>query len=309
MLALGAVLVASFARAGEVIEVPVRDGVTEAVFLAHVGNAPPKAIVISFVGGAGAINLERRAQRGSVRFGHGSNFLVRIRSELAATDIVDAIVDAPSDLLPAGMSDAFRSGKTHADDIGKVIGELRKRFAGAPVYLLGTSRGTISAANLGVRLASMIDAVILTSTVTRADRVGPGLSRFDFASLTVPVLFVHHADDQCLSSPYSGAQAAARDKPLITVRGGDPPQSGPCDALSAHGYIGREKATADAIRAFVLGQDYPREISLAGVTLAKLDIVREIAGLQRGRAYAYQPYLDELEEGGEAAVTAKGEAA
>lgn len=270
-LLLCALLVPAQVHAGEVIEVPVRNGVTEAVFLARIGNAPPKAIAVSFVGGKGALNLERRARKGQVKFGAGSNFLVRIRGELAGTDIVDVLVDAPSDLLPGGMGDDFRSGKVHASDIGKVIDELNRRFPGAPVFLLGTSRGTISAANLAVRLAPVIKGVVLTSTVTHADRFGTALSSFDFGSIRVPVLFVHHAADQCPTSPYSGAKAAAGKAPLITVRGGDAPRSGPCDALSAHGYIGREKATADAIREFILGEDYPREISrtgAAGVALA-----------------------------------------
>jgi hypothetical protein len=76
----------------------------------------------------------------------------------------------------------------------------------------------------------------------------------------VPVLLVHHHDDGCRSSPYSGAERLAKAFPLVTVRGGDPPESEPCEPRSAHGFFGREAETMRAIRSFMLGRDYAREI-------------------------------------------------
>ena len=49
------------------------------------------------------------------------------------------------------MSDEFRLGDAHFTDISAVIEDLDKRFPGVPVFLIGTSRGTISAAALGAR--------------------------------------------------------------------------------------------------------------------------------------------------------------
>ena len=39
-----------------------------------------------------------------------------------------------------------------AADMAAVVAELKKRFDNVPVYLVGTSRGTISAANVAARL-------------------------------------------------------------------------------------------------------------------------------------------------------------
>ncbi len=262
LAALAVIASSASAAAEEVVTIPVRDGVTESFLLVH-NNAAPSVVFVSFVGAEGAVNLARRAQQGPLRFGPAANFLVRVREELAGTDMADAIVDAPSDQLPGGMSDAFRASEAHAADLRKIIADLNAKFPGARVFLLGTSRGTISAANVGVRLGNVVQGVILTSTVTVADRTGPGLSGFDFSSLKQPVLWVHNRGDQCRSSPYAAAERAAHGAPLVSVQGGNPPQSGPCDALSPHGYFGREQPTVQAIRNYVLGRDFARDISLS----------------------------------------------
>ncbi len=74
------------------------------------------------------------------------------------------------------------------------------------------------------------------------------------------MLLVHHRDDGCRSSPYSGAERLAKKFPLVSVSGGDPPQSEPCEAMSQHGYLGREAPTAQAIRNWMLGREFAREI-------------------------------------------------
>src|SRR6185369_17230171 len=148
-----------------------------------------------------------------------------------------AILDAPSDQQSGwGMSDAFRLGVDHRTDIAAVVGGLQRRFSGVPLFLVGTSRGTISAGSLGARLSQEVAGVVLTSTMFRqtgknSKEPGPGLSKFDFATIRVPLLFVHHASDQCEVTPYGDAARLADKYPLISVIGGSPPQSGPCDAF------------------------------------------------------------------------------
>jgi poly(3-hydroxybutyrate) depolymerase len=246
--------------AEDLFTIPTRSGVTLSYLLDQDKAAAPKVVVISFIGGLGAIGLERRAEKGSVKFGPTANFLVRIKDQMTDADIADVIVDSPSDQLPGGMSDRFRLGQDHATDIRALIRDLKQRFPGAKIFLLGTSRGTISAAALGASLGDAVQGVVLSSAVTNADRAGTALSAFDFDSIKVPVLLVHNRDDGCRSSPYSGAERLAKKFPLVSVSGGDPPQSEPCEAMSQHGYLGREAPTAQAIRNWMLGRQFAREI-------------------------------------------------
>jgi serine aminopeptidase S33 family len=248
------------AAAEQVSTIATRPGVTLSYLTVRDAAPSPKVVVVSFIGGVGAMNLAKRAESGPVKFGPSANFLVRIRNDVADADFADVIVDAPSDRLPAGMSDDFRLGSDHAADIRALTAELKKQFPGAKLFLAGTSRGSISAAVLAASMGDAVQGVVLTSTVTNTDKMGPALSHFDFDTVKVPVLLVHHRDDGCRTSPYSGAERLSKRYPLITVHGGDPSQTGPCEPLAPHGYFGKETAVAKAMKDWMLGRDYARDI-------------------------------------------------
>jgi hypothetical protein len=249
------------ASAQEVITLPTRAGVTQSYFLARAPNEP-QAIAVLFPGGNGLVRL--RSEGGQIKFSP-NNFVIRTRGELIKRGVVAAFVDAPSDFQSDGMNDDFRLGENHLKDISVVVDDLKKRFPGLPVFLVGTSRGTISAAALGARLSSDISGVVLTSTVfrssgPRAKEPGIGLSRFDFATIKAPLLFVHHVNDGCGVTPYADAARLAAKYPLISVSGGRPPESGPCDPLSAHGYFGKEPETIEQIVNWMVKKPYLSEV-------------------------------------------------
>lgn len=244
----------------EVVTIPTRSGVTLSYLLVQDRPATPEIVVISFVGGYGDIGLATLPQIRNPGFGPNANFLVRIRQLLADAGMVDVIVDSPSDKLPQGMTDRFRQGGDHLADVRALIADLKVRFPSAKVYLLGTSRGTISAAALAAALGSSVQGAILTSTTTKRDRMGEALSGFDFATIKIPVLLVHHRDDGCATSPYWEADRLSKNFPLVSVSGGDPPQTDPCEPLSPHGFFGREAPVVDAIKNWMLGRDFTRDI-------------------------------------------------
>jgi len=250
-IALTALLTAA-AHAQEIVTLPTRDGVTQSFLLTVPADGKPAAAAILFPGGPGLIRL--RNEDGQIRFGEG-NFLVRSRQLFVERGIVTAVMDAPSD-QPQGMSDGFRLDDKHAADVRRVSEDLTRRFPGIPVFLVGTSRGTVSAAATGRPLGDTIGGVVLTATLFIAARSGPGLSGFDFATIRAPVLFVHHADDGCRYTPYRNAKSLSARFPLITVQGGDPARSDPCEAFSAHGFLGKEPATVEAMVNWMLKKPY-----------------------------------------------------
>ncbi|MEO8751783.1 MAG: alpha/beta hydrolase, partial [Casimicrobiaceae bacterium] len=205
---------AAMAAAEEVVTVPTREGVSVSYLLVREPSATPKVVVVSFIGSLGAANFAKRSAAGPLKFGPTVNFLLRARAQFADADFADVFVDAPSDQLPEGMHDEFRLGPQHAQDIRAVVADVRKRYPGAKIFLMGTSRGTISAAALGASLADVVAGVVLSSTVTNRDKAGPALSGFDFGTIPVPVLLVHHRQDGCYTSPYAGAERLAKRYPL-----------------------------------------------------------------------------------------------
>lgn len=259
------VCLASFSSAAfaqEIVILATRPGVTQSYFLASVPKHP-QAIALLFPGSGGWIEL--RDEAGKVKF-RGGNFLVRSRAEFVKRAVITAIVDAPSDMQSGwGMTDEFRLGEPHSVDISAVMNDLGKRFSGLPIFLIGTSRGTISAASLGARFGSQVSGVVLTSSMYRqaprkSTEPGPGLSRFDFATIKVPVLLVHHVSDQCASTPYADAARLSEKYPLISVFGGLPPQSGPCEAHSQHGFLGKESETVEQTVNWMLKKTFAQEV-------------------------------------------------
>jgi hypothetical protein len=255
---LAVLLLATFsAGAEEIVTVSGRRGETQSYLLMH--NAPPpKAIAVMFPGGEGLLRLH--SEGGSVKFSQGRNFLVRTRGMFRDADVAVAIVDSPSDQQRAGMDDGFRTGGSHVEDIAAVVKDLRVRFSGAKIFLIGTSKGTLSAAYVGRALGAGVDGVVLTSSVFYGGRSGIGLSGFDFGAIRAPVLFVHHVHDACRSCPYRDAESLSRSFPLISVSGGKPAESDPCEPLAAHGYFGKEQETVKAIKDWMLGRAFPKTV-------------------------------------------------
>jgi len=242
----------------EIAAVPTRAGVTQPFLLvtrAADGGAPPRAVALMLPGGDGAVGLPADV----AQLGPGRNFLVRARDLFCDAELAVAILDAPSDHR-SGMDDRFRASSEHARDIGAVVGWLRGRFPGAKVFLVGTSRGTLSAAHAGRALGDAVDGVVLTSTVFLGSAHADGLERFDFAAIKAPLLLVHHEDDGCRSCPYDAARQLGRRFPLVSVSGGRLAESGPCEPFSPHGYFGREREAASAIRSWMLGRPYPARV-------------------------------------------------
>jgi pimeloyl-ACP methyl ester carboxylesterase len=231
-------------HAEELITLPTRSGVTQSFYLTQ-PDGPPVASLILFTGGTGKLGNYGPAQPKK------GNFLVRSRDLFVARGFIVAVMDAPSD--QSGGMEEFRLSDAHRRDIAFVIAYLRQA-APLPVWLIGTSRGTLSAANGATLETGGPDGLVLTSSVTRTSKHEIG-SVYDAGPsyVNVPTLLVHNRDDGCVVCPFSDIPDLlsrfknAPRKALIAFEGGDPPITQPCEALSRHGYLGIEDKVVIAI--------------------------------------------------------------
>lgn len=236
----------------ELIELPSAGQARLPVLLSRDDARPPRATAVLFNGGGGKVGLSQRIPQ------PGANFLVRSRALFAARGVVTAVIDVPTDM--EAMSDNYRMSARHAADVRTLVTELRRRHAGLPLFLVGTSRGTVSAAYAGAALGADVDGVAVTSSVFNATRGGVGLSVFDWDSIRTRLLFVHHVDDGCHATPYSMAQKIAAKRTLVSVHGGEAPRSDPCEAFAQHGFLGVETPVVDAIVQWMHGETPPTEL-------------------------------------------------
>ena len=236
--------------ADEVIELSTRPEVIQQFLL--IEHPDPIVNVILFPGGKGKLKLNEDWLRR-----RGNNFLVRTRKDLAALGFTVALLNAPSDRQGVqGMFGGFRNSKEHAQDIDGVVSYL-KELNKAAVWLVGTSRGTESAANGAIRLEGKINGLVLTASVTEPNNKGVELPRMDLARITVPTLIISHEDDKCRVTPPEGAEkikAGLTRAPEVVIKyfaGGKDPSSEPCKGLSSHGFYGIEREVINEIAAFI----------------------------------------------------------
>lgn len=230
--------------------------------------ASPAPTLALLVGGAGHLKLD---ERGCPRL-LGGNSLVRMRANFQALGLATALVDAPHDHVDEDGLAGFRADPVHADDLGRVITDLRRRVGG-PVWLVGTSRGAISAANAASRLAGEAapDGLVLTSALmvgqagAKKSWVVQTVFDFPLEAIRQPVLVVGHAEDTCLRSPAAlmarivERTNGAREQ-VVTVTGGPGPVApnslAACEGRSPHGFLDQEAEVAAGIARFARGLAY-----------------------------------------------------
>ncbi len=245
---------ASAEETQRVADIPTRPGVTQRILL--LGPDHPKAAVILFPGGHGGLRI---SSGGSFGWGEG-NFLVRTRKMFAAQDLLVVIVDAPSDRQSPPYLSGFRQTPEHVADIKAVIAWLKQQ-AEVPVWLVGTSRGTQSAAFIATQLPPADggpDGLVLTSTIL-SDNKGRPVPDMDLNRISVPVLVVHHRHDGCKHCAYAELPrlmdklSAAPKKELLTFDGGQS-RGDPCDAFAHHGFNGIEAKVVASVAQWIVAQ-------------------------------------------------------
>ena len=234
-------------------------------------DAEPKAPVtlVLLVGGGGHIDLD---PSGCPRALLG-NFLIRSLPHFHALGFTTALVDARSDHFGEEGLAGLRARPQHAEDLGRLIADVRAR-TNATIWVIGTSRGTISAANAAARLTgpSAPDGLVLTSAVTHGtlsrQRAWVSQSVYDFAldAIRMPTLIVGHRDDSCLRTPPDqmdriAARVGAARKQVVTVTGGPGPTGAgasgdPCAGLTPHGFLDQEAEVIAGIGRFIRGGRY-----------------------------------------------------
>lgn len=225
-----------------------RDGAEQPFWLIEPDNA--SHIVILFPGGKGNIGISEQG------IGSEGNFLVRTRQNFAKHGFITAVIDVPSDRKKLFK---FRKTKKHAKDIKAVMIYLRNRHPGKPLWLVGTSRGTISVANVASRITGkqVPDGIVLTSSVTRKSKKGlDSLEDINLSAITAPTYIVHHKNDSCKVTPFKDIPSIMDSLSSVSVKEmksftGGWDTGKPCKGQSHHGFLGIEDKVVDSIAGWI----------------------------------------------------------
>jgi hypothetical protein len=187
----------------------------------------PKYVVILFPGGSGIV--DPRMESGKLIYGMRGNFLVRSRHFLVDKEFASVLTNT-----------------TQSEErVQAVLDDVKRRFPAAKIYVMGTSNGTHATMALAEYLSERVAGEIHSSSLYM-------ISRFDPRKLKNRHLIVHQREDVCRVTPFGSARDSAEryGTDFIVMEGGI--STGEyCEAFSHHGYNGIERATIEAVKAWI----------------------------------------------------------
>lgn len=246
--------VPAHAQSQKVVEIASRGQQIRAILIAPQN---PVGSVILLAGGHGKLDI---SADGKIGWGSG-NQLVRTRVDYARAGFAVLVPDIAPDLKTStGVVQGYRYSARHGHDLGALVQFMRG--IKTPVVLVATSRGAVSA---GAALAHATgqgrpDAVVLTAPML----VSIGDNQPNFAQAAgspararLPLLLVGHAKDACRWTAVSTFDSFRRwhgGKVEVVVLDGPAGSGDPCEAKSAHGFVGIDDQVVAAVTRWIKAQ-------------------------------------------------------
>lgn len=236
------------------VSVSVREGVTQDGVLSLRKGVTAPTILAVLLPGSPSVVRAVVTDGVMVESKLTGNFLIRSRRHLADDTIATLVVDCISDSGDSCAS-SYQASPERQKHVQLLIDKVRTLQPSIQkVWLVGTSLGTISSSFMAMYGGSLYSGALHTASITEplARNSYRELYQFDYSKISIPQAFIHHRDDPCFLTTYSGAQAiASRYKlPLVTVTGGSGFTGNACQAQTQHGFKGYE---AEVMR-FMAGQ-------------------------------------------------------
>jgi hypothetical protein len=228
----------------QLVNLPTREGQSISYWWMPADGA--KTTVLLFSGGSGGVGMrEGRPQ--------SRNFLIRSGEFFRAQGINVAMLGNPSDKRQ--LDDVWRTSAMHRADVVQVLVDLRQRGSQS-LWLVGTSRGTVSVAALGIALQEQLAGLVLTASIASYS-TGAAVQQQAIDQIRLPVLVYHHKNDACrvtLARDTEWIIRGLKNAPIKKrwiVEGGNNPEGEPCEALHWHGFIGMEEQAVKDIASWI----------------------------------------------------------
>lgn len=240
----------NMALADSLITIPTRDNVTLSYW--WMPREAVKANLILMSGGSGGIGYRDGIPQ-------SDNFLIRSREHFASGNPLAkfnvALMGNSSDMRQ--LNPETRAKNEHVTDIAALVAHIRTQNS-APIWLVGTSQGTISAAAAGIALGNKIEGIIFSAPITLPLLVPTSLSQQPIHEIKVPAMVIFHEKDSCRTTRPEHGEAVlkrlsqSKPKKFLLISGGDSPSGEACQALHWHGFINMEAQAALVITNWIL---------------------------------------------------------
>ena len=213
------------------------DGDKIPYLLTQTPGSPPKYILILMPGGNGIMNIQKNPD-GSIYFQSGGNFLIRSRSIFADEAFATVSLD----------------GDRSVKRMRAVVADIKSKFSGTQIYIVGTSRSTLATIYLAENMDGEVNGFIHTSSMS-------AIGGLDTRNSKSRNLIVAHKLDGCRLTPASSSieNHERYGTDLILMEGGIT-EGDPCQAMGYHGYNGIEGDTIERIKHWIKGKPAQTDI-------------------------------------------------
>ncbi len=247
--ALSAPLAAQETPVGTTQRIATREGVTVPIYVVRRPDAV--ATLVMFSGGGGGYG-----QIGADGWPTSGNFLIRTGKIWVKHPVNVVMVGRPSDRIDLELG-GIRAGDEHATD-NQAVFKAIKQQSPLPLWLIGTSMGTISVAAAAIRDEQQLLAGIVLSSSIVAHKIRGAVPSQDLEKIRVPALVFHHEDDACWACRAYEAKRIetqltnAPIRKTLLVNGGSGATGDACGAFHHHGFVGMEEQAVDLIAGWIL---------------------------------------------------------
>jgi hypothetical protein len=204
---------------------------------------PSRGTIVMLPGGAGDLAIGDDGD-----LARDKNFVIRTRTLWLARGYAVVIPDALGGQNMRGL----RSSPEYAKVVQALANFARAEMP-SPLFLLGTSQGSIAAVNGAAHIPNgALAGVVLTESVSRQGKSGETVFDASPDRVTVPVLIVANRASVCRVAPaedaprIAAAMTNAPEVKVLYVQGGLT-RSSDCGSESPHGYFGIENQVVDKI--------------------------------------------------------------
>ena len=165
----------------------------------------PKATLVFIPGGEGRVGL-KPDWTAEHRYFSKYHFNLSLRSlsdpKQSSGRFNVVIFDSPVDLPTPNHWSPMRTGTEHLSRVEDVVRHFRSKF-GQPVWLMGHSMGSISVTEFYKRLQDAKNESLVSGLIVSGGEHGISL---DYKSTRLPVLVLHHENDECIGNTPSHAK-------------------------------------------------------------------------------------------------------
>jgi alpha/beta superfamily hydrolase len=242
-----------------IVSVNIDDGTQQGVISYQKGKKDQDLLIVLVPGHPTIFRPVLNGEKLNTSTPSYGNFLIRSREHLVDEKSMTLVVDCYSKIGDL-CTQKYQVSKQRFNHLKKLIDDVKVNYPSIrEVWVMGTSFGTITSGFSALHGKDYFAGAIHSATINpTAEHSYSMLSELNYKEISSQQIFVHHKKDDCKKSDYKYINDLAKgaNLPLISVSGGYGWKGDVCQAMTAHGFKGKEEDVMKAVLAMIRSKQF-----------------------------------------------------